>query len=205
MHLSAQTATPAVWTYGPTVCALLLVALTVSSCDAIGDVIGGNDLPDTLVPLESGNRWQAVAREDTTLESASFRILEGDAELRLVRPDDAVPYNMPLKEASSGSLLVKWARTRGDIDGSMRFNYPVSDGETYTYTDSHGEKQSFNISVSRDSVTVPVGTFDCFIYTVRQSKKKVAEAAIKPGFGPVRVSLNYENSVLELIDTNVQF
>lgn len=203
MEPAARSSTSAVLRHFLAVGSVCLLGLAFLSCDAIGDAIGGSDLPDSLVPLTVGNRWQATGNEGGEIESATFRILQTDAELRLVEPDDAIPYNMPIKKKSGGDLLVKWARTRGQVDGSIKLKYPADDGATYTYTEPQGQKRTFEISVSRDSVTVPVGTFDCFIYTVRDSQQTLAQASIKPGFGPVRVSLSDRGSVLELVDSNV--
>lgn len=178
-----------------------LLALTVVlslSCDSLG---GGTADPGVLLPLENKNEWTAAGTAGN-IESASLRILDGTGALRLVKPDDAVPFTLPMEQQSSRGLLVKWSRGLPDIQGGMRLKYPVDPGASYQHADTVGTDRTFQISVSQDSVTVPAGTYECLIYTIR-ADTVVATASIKPGFGPVRVSLAAERDTLLLTDTNV--
>jgi len=70
----------------------------------------------------------------------------------------------------------------------MQLRYPVEAGASYQHADTIGTGRTFQVSVSRDSVSVPAGTHQCLLYTIRVDTL-VAETALKPGLGPVWVVL----------------
>lgn len=181
-------------------CAALALMLVIAGCDSFGD---DEDTP-SLVPLEPTNAWTATSADSVNV---FLRILsEQEATVRLLRPDgETETYSLPLKQTGEG-LLVGWTQAPPLFDGQVLLRNPVEAGNSYLHPDTTGtESRIFEVSVSRETVAVPVDTFDCVVYTIEESSGGlVAQASIKPGFGPVRAYLAAEEDTLKLISTNVR-
>ena len=172
-----------------------MIALGLS-CNALG--MGTAD-PKPLIPLTNDAEWRATG--PGPIQSAWLRILDGSGALRLVTAEDAIPYTLPLEQSDNG-LSVEWSRGLPRIEGSMRLEYPIEAGSSYQHADTVGTGRTYQVSVSRDSVSVPAGTFECLRYTIRKDTL-IAEAALKPGLGPVWVYLAAEQDTLSLTSTTV--
>lgn len=192
----------------PTLMALACTVLTVvgvglSACDSAG--LGDSGSGD-LIPLEEGNRWSAIEkgpdgdrRHGITLSVTS----EGEASFKASNADESV--SAVFKKKANG-ILVGWT-----LDGhrNMRLKYPAEDGDKYQYTDAAGQN-TFQVSVSKTSISVPAGTFDCLMYRIVQIRSEfqnVDRLCVKPGLGPVfwsREGVRGLNTVLELNSTNVE-
>lgn len=105
---------------------------------------------------------------------------------------------MPLEaEQRSNGLLIR-------LDGEevFLFRYPVEVGTTYEYTDVEGT--NFEVSVSRESITVPAGFFECLLYTIQgPAGRDSPRVWMRPALGPVQLDLRGFDSV-ELISTTAR-
>lgn len=172
--------------------------LLLGACDASEEDEPDRNLPDALVPLEAGHQWVGEAQGDSvraTITSAGA--LEVTVE---PAPDSSV--TVPLEaERQSGGLLIR-------LDGEelFLFQYPAVDGDAYEYTDSEGNV--FSVSVSRASVRVPAGFFECLRYTIEGAGGETRRACMRPGLGPIRLELPSTTVVDEgpivLVSTNVE-
>jgi len=181
-------------------CAVFVLGLVTVGCDGLGDDEDGS----SLVPLEPTNAWTATSADSANV---FLRILsEQEATVRLLRPDGEVEtYSLPLEQTGEG-LLVGWTQAPPQFDGQVLLRNPVEASSSYLHPDTAGtESRIFEVSVSQETVAVPVDTFDCVVYTIEESSGGlVAQASIKPGFGPVRAYLAAEDDTLKLTSTNVR-
>lgn len=118
------------------------------------------------------------------------------------------PVKILIEESTDGKGVVV-----GVSDGSgnvlsgedILLKYPVDDGDTYRYTDRGGEN-TFEIVVSRESVDVPAGTFECVRYAISNVDRPTsADVWVKPGMGPVQFFVDGDASgrTYQLESTNV--
>jgi len=131
------------------------------------------------------------------------RVLADTAVSVVEEGSDYVDRDTVAVEGRSDGLLIRGEISSNDIDDDdpvMLLQYPVEEGTTYQHTD--GEGTTFRIDVTRESVTVPAGEYDCLRYVITDLSEgdRVAEIWVKPGMGPVRLS---GEDVWELTSTNV--
>lgn len=162
----------------------------LGACDSSEN---GPDRPRILLPLEAGIRWVAAAQGDSIRA-----VVTQEGSLRVVRKSGQDSVVVPLQvERQSGGLSVS-------LDGEevFLFRYPVGSGDSYKYTDAGGTVH--DVSVSRESITVPAGFYECLLYTIREAEGGESRRVwMKPALGPVRVDLQ-EFGVAELVSTNVE-
>jgi hypothetical protein len=98
-------------------------------------------------------------------------------------------------------ILIRGEKISPQDFPAMQLKYPVEEGASYRHTD--GEGDTFQVSVTRESITIPAGEFDCLLYTITEvgDPDEITRAWIKPGMGPVRVERN--GVMRELTSTNV--
>ena len=183
--------------------ALIMTGTLVSACDS-----GGNDgeQADVLIPIEVGNEWTADATDErgdleprtgtlsaeiTDTEKVSVAFAELSGTVGIGREEDDVVID-----------LSRFYEGEGFYDGgSMRLRYPVETGTTYQFTDT--ENRQFQVEVSRESVSVPAGSYDCLLYEIVESPPGEVSRRIwvKPGVGPVKFTAT--DITVELTSTNV--
>lgn len=178
----------------------IMTSMLVSACDS-----GGNDgSPNPLIPLEKGNQWEYVFTSEDFEPTYQDRI-DLVSDTKAVYSSSYTFERPPIlvDKTEEGTLI------RGEEDDPgeypvMLLKYPVEEGESYEHTD--GEGSTFEVTVTKETVTVPAGEYDCLLYTIRDFTGIEAigwEIWIKPGMGPVRVARWGGNEVWELTSTNV--
>jgi hypothetical protein len=178
----------------------LAVLSSIASCDFGGN--DGNNTPDTLIPLTEGNRWVAEVSGGAT-DSVTTEVVGDSVRVKKHQGGIVVILDVLLSEQSDGLLL----RGAG-LSNVMLLKFPVEDGSTYEHTDANGN--TYQVSVSRTSASVPVGNFEnCLEYAVRGTENGTLRAilTVKPGFGPVRWSSDIfpitDQRPAEITSTNV--
>lgn len=182
---------------------LIVVGTLVSACDSVGI---GDDESNNLIPLNEGNRWDAIEKGpdgDRRHSVAVQATSDTSASATFGDPDDS--SSLSIRKNKNG-VLVGFT-----LDGhrNMLLKYPVEDGDKYQYTDEAG-RNTFQVSVSKKSISVPAGTYDCLMYRIvqiRSEYQNVDRVCIKPRLGPVfwsREGVRGLNTVLELNSTNVE-
>lgn len=189
---------------------LLFSALLFSACDS-----SDSSEPSRLsIPLDEGSTWsfegvgnQAVEEAtvriggSTTINGISYREVDVTAITRLeLAPIFNVTY--VVRERDNGLYIARPDTVNGDIRlFGFELQTSVSPGETYIHTDERGN--SYDVSVTEQSITVPAGSFDVSVYRVTpEVGDDVDLAFIAPGVGPVEV--DYRGTKLRLLSTNVQ-
>lgn len=169
---------------------LLLITLSVffiSGCDSSGE--GGDDVPDSLFPLSKGTTWTAEVRFGSSSSDPVRLVAEVTDAQEATLSSDLFPIyatGITFSERDDGLILETETRTSGG-EGirSMFLKYPAEPGDSYLYTQS---KLNWDVDVSEETrVTVPAGTFDCIVYTIRNDEFGGDHRVwIAPGVGPVR-------------------
>lgn len=169
-------------------CALLMVAGSlVSACDSGGGMAD----EEVLIPLEEGNTWTIEIKElpppdggDPEEERVSFRVdSEGNAVVFESTSGELRDTTVLTEKKSEGLLVGPNLENRDNF----LLKFPVEAGDAYEYTDAEG-KHTFQITVSRETVEVPAGTFKTLVYSIREDGRDTVDdrVYVKPGFGPVR-------------------
>lgn len=184
-------------------CILLMMAVPViSACDS-GGSNGGDDSSQTLVPVEQGNRWEASISGSTSGSATVEATSETELDVTATFGGSTLSATLKASETSGGGLLLESLTGSGETETDvMLFKYPVEDGDTYQHTD--GDGTTFDLSVSKVSVTVDAGEYDnCLEYTIRNADSGNLESkvVIKPGVGVVKWS--GDDTAYELTSTNV--
>lgn len=185
-------------------CVLLIMATPfISACDSGGS--NGEGSSKALVPMEKGNRWEADWSDDGSSGTASLEMTsEDEADLQLTVQNATVRGTLEMSTSSNGGIVMESVSGAGEETDVMRFKYPAEEGDTYQHTD--GDGSSFEVSVSRASVSVPAGDYDnCLQYEIRDAADGDIESTvtIKPGVGPVLWEEGSGAASYELVSTNV--
>jgi hypothetical protein len=169
----------------------------VSACDSGGS----NGSPDALIPLEQGNQWTAELSGPYRNEEVDVEVTSESDAVITDRDQERTYRDTILVRKNDQGILIRGRKEFPQDFPAMLLKYPVEEGESYQHTD--GEGNTFQISVSRESVTVPAGEFDCLLYTITEvgDPDEITRAWIKPGMGPVR--FKEAETVWELTSTNV--
>ena len=132
---------------------------------------------------------------NTTISGTTYR----EVEIIATGPNGETFSGTYIARELEGGLYI--AR-RGDGDQLYGFELKtsVSAGDAYVHTDERGN--SYDVSVSEQTITVPAGTFEVLVYRiVRQLNGDTDIAYIAPGIGPVRI--DFRGETYRLVSTNV--
>lgn len=188
-----------------------VLAFTAIGCDSSdSSSTDDSESTSTLIPLDAGNTWtlrvdggfidqiKIEVNGTTTLNGDSYReidILASSSESTFRRTYVA-------RETSNGLYI---ARPDTSDAGIQLYGFllqsAVSDGGSYVHTDERGN--SYDVSVSAQTITVPAGSFEALVYrATRQETGNTDNAFIDPGIGPVQ--LDYRGEIYRLESTNVE-
>lgn len=190
---------------------LLLSALLLTGCDS-SDSGTESDTAAALIPLEEGNVWsfeglssrveEATIRVggSTTISGVSYR----EVEVSATTSSEFIPtieQTYVVRERENGLYIARPDTIEGDIQlFGFELQTSLSAGDTYVHTDERGN--SYNVSVSEQSITVPTGVYDVLVYrATRQGSDDTDIAFLAPGVGPVQI--DYRGTILRLVSTNV--
>jgi len=178
---------------------LIMTGTLVSACDSGGSNGNSAESTDVLIPLEVGNEWIAETDRGRRVEASVSR--DSVVEITEERQQEDFTFSIQIEKHSDG---IRIGEDLSTDDDSFVLRYPIEDGATYEYTDPGGD-ETFEVSVTRQSITVPAGSFDCLMYTIQEEGDEDSQRAwIKPGTGPVRLQDIEGEGTLELISTNAE-
>ena len=191
--------------------ALIMTGTLVSACDSGGS--NSEEFEADFIPVQEGAQW--------TYEFSGFGEGGGTTTLSITEEGNSLldteyiygtdaPVEILIEQSSEGQgIIVGVSDGSGGIlaGESMLLKYPVEDGGSYQYTD-RGGNNTFDITISREMVDVPAGTFDCLRYTISNVDAPTsADVWIKPGVGPIQFFVDGDASgrSYQLQSTNVDF
>jgi hypothetical protein len=191
---------------------LVFSLLLLTGCDS-SDSTEAGDSVGPLIPLDEGNTWlfegldnfvnEATIRVggNTTINGVSYR----EVKVTATTTSEFIPTlsETYVAREQDNSLYIARPDTAGSDIRLFGFELQtsLSEGDTYVHTDERGE--IYDVSVSKQAVTVPAGSYDVLVYrAVRQFNDATDLAFIAPGVGPVQ--LDYQGATLRLVSTNVQ-
>ena len=189
---------------------LLFSALLLPGCDSSDS--SSPEAAETLIPLVEGNEWTMSVEgrfvpdgQTVTLRVSGEENIRGETYRRI---DYATSDGLNRESALVARTLERGLYiARPDIEDSgiqlygFELRSAASDGNAYVHTDERGN--SYDVSASEQTITVPAGTFDVLAYRVtRQSNGKTDTAFIAPGLGPVQ--LDFRGEIYRLESTNVE-
>lgn len=189
---------------------LLFSALLLIGCDSSDS--SAPEAAGTLIPLEEGNTWSFEGLDNfveevtirvggsTTINGTSYR----EVEVTGTTSSDFMPTISEMyvvRERDNGTYIARPDTVDGDIRlFGFELQTSLSAGDTYVHTDERGN--SYDVSVTEQSITVPAGSYDVLVYrAVLQGNDDTDVAFLAPGFGPVQI--NYRGTILRLVSTNV--
>jgi hypothetical protein len=175
----------------------------VSACDSGGS--SEEETSDELIPLAEGNEWEAVTSDEGAQESTAALRIVSETEVAIQETfsgGDVERDTLVFEERSDQGVNIRYLYSRRDAP-VMALRYPIEEGTTYQHTDGSGA--TYEVTATRETVTVPAGEYDCVLYTIRDPRDGdlVKEIWVKPGMGPVRRSDEGGEEVWELTSTNV--
>lgn len=195
---------------------LFIVCALVAGCDtrALEEPAPFDD--EFLMPLDSANQWtyqmvQTGSTPDGNPTTTSGRVafeITGMARLGQidfavleVRSDDLdVPFRFGGYLRNSNEGLVKLPPT---ADERFVFRYPFGFGASYTVPTIGSITGSSEVILSTQEITVPAGTFDCYVYTIITPGFPTQRDAYVAGLGLVQREIEGQ-IVMELLSYDLQ-
>ncbi len=158
-------------------------------------------VPD-LFPLKTGNTWTYKTTRMDTVISSHFNKVIGDTIIlgetwSRVSYDDALVSIM--KNKSDGLWFMNPTKSTSGI-AILYYKYPVPAGTQYVTTDG------VNVTVVsvNETVTVPMGTFSCYHYTMTYPNSEVYQEYYCPGKGLVRMDKFAVNGGISVLKEKVE-
>ena len=195
---------------------LFAVCAFVTGCDtrALEEPTSFDD--EFLMPLDSTNQWTyQMTRTDpapngettTTSGRVAFEITgmarlgQIDFAVLDVRSDDLdVPFQFGGYLRNSNEGLVKLPPT---ADERFVFRYPFGFDASYTVPTIGSLSGSSEVILSDQEITVPAGTFDCYVYTIVTPGRPTQRDAYAAGLGLVHREIEGQ-IVMELLSYDLQ-
>ena len=194
------------------VCLLLLtVFAVVAGCDTQALEEPPRFDTELLMPLDSANEWtyQTVQTNPTPDGSSATtsgrvafeitgtqRLGQTDFAVLDVRSDDLdVPFTFGGYLRNSNEGLVKLPPT---ADEQFVFRYPFGFDASYTVPTIGSLTGSSEVILSDQRISVPAGTFDCYVYTIITPGRPAQRDAYAAGLGLVHREIEGE-IVMELL------
>jgi len=175
----------------PTVAALFCFCILgsgvlIGACDSSGSNGGG---PSSLVPLEDGKTWTYRSTNNFNDTSENITVeANGTGSVTVTVSEGVVTYTV---EENDNQLTVYPSR---EPEEEVPFKFPANSGDTYTFQSGSPDGELHTVEVSRESVTVPAGSFDdCLVYRIyRGSELDQSDEPrvlyFKPGVGLIQVN-----------------
>lgn len=179
-----------------------LLLITLVACKKSDSTEDPASVP-SLFPLKIGNTWNFKSTKMDTVITNHFNKVIKDTTLldetwAVLTYDNAV--NSILKNKLDGLWFVIPTKSTSGNTAILYYKYPVASGTQYMTPDS------VNVTVvsTNESVTVPMGTFACYHYTMRYANKEVYQEYFCPGTGLVKIEKFYVNGAITVLKEKVE-
>ena len=196
-------------------CFLFVTVIVTAGCDSSDSEGGGSS--DPLIPLVEGNTWTATSDASdepvqlrvggtASVNGASYRLIlatSGTATVTGART--TAGDTLFVQERSDGIYIGAPDFSRDGLEGFL-LRYPISGGDDYTYANEEGD--TFGVTVTERSISVPAGSFDAIQYRILDENADNSDerfgitAILTPGVGPLQLS-SAQNSI-RLTDFDLQ-
>lgn len=187
------------------------LAFTMAGCDSSdSSSTDDSESTPTLIPLDDGNTWmlsvdggfidqvEVEVNGTTTINGELYR----EIDILASASGSTFGRTYVARETSNGIYIARPDTSEAGIQlYGFLLRSDISDGGAYVHTDERGN--SYDVSVSAQTITVPAGSFEALTYrATRQSNGNTDIAFIAPGIGPVQ--LDFRGEIYRLESTNVE-
>lgn len=166
----------------------LLIALSACS-DGPTDT---TDDPRVIIPLAVGNQWWGkIVYYDSTgtaVDTATlgYRI-SGDT---LIDGQVWAMWELTLNDTVLGSAPVRNTKEGYWFGSALQIKYPASEGDTYQWVsgspESPGDTVDVTVVETNLSVSVPAGSFTCYIYRDHVGDRVSCDKYLSPNLGYIK-------------------
>lgn len=181
---------------------IFLLLAVVAGCSKSDDNQDQPPATPSLIPLQIGNNWNYRSTMQDTVITTHFNTVIGDTSIRdedwfIMTYDNQV--SVLLNNRSDG--LWFWNNSKSTMGTSiLYYRYPVPAGTEYYTTDS----VFVSVVSVNESVTVPMGTFSCYHYTMKYPGNAVYQEYYCPGTGLIKLEKYYVDGSIIILKDKVE-